>query len=106
MTDTANAFIQIAESDESIGRIINFGSNFEISIGKTVELIAEVMGSEVDIISDKKRFRPDNSEVEQLYADISLAKKIYGWQNQSILELKDLEGELKTLLIGFQQGKI
>ena len=80
VTDTANAFIQIAESDESIGRIINFGSNFEISIGKTVELIAEVMGSEVDIISDKKRFRPDNSEVEQLYADISLAKKIYGWQ--------------------------
>ena len=87
------------------GRIINFGSNFEISIGKTVELIAEVMGSEVDIISDKKRFRPDNSEVEQLYADISLAKK-YMVGNQSILELKDLEGELKTLLIGFQQGKI
>ena len=40
-----------------------------------MELIAEVMGSEVDIISDKKRFKPDNSEVEQLYADIGFGKK-------------------------------
>ena len=62
------------------------------------------MGSEVDIISDKKDLA-DNSEVEQLYADISLAKK-YMVGKTEYSELKDLEGELKTLLIGFQQGKI
>ena len=93
VTDTANAFIEIAQCEASIGKTINFGSNFEISIGKTAELISQIMGIEIDIVSDDKRFRPKNSEVERLFADTTLAKKILSLQP----EHSGLEGFKKGL---------
>ena len=45
--DTVSGFIAVAKSEKSVGEVINIGSNFEISIGETVNLIAEVM--DVDI---------------------------------------------------------
>lgn len=78
--DTVRGFIAIADSDKSIGEVINIGSNFEISIGETVQMIAEIMGAEVEIESDQVRFRPDKSEVDRLLADNSKARKIAGWE--------------------------
>ncbi len=82
VTDTVNGFIAAAESDNSIGEFINLGSNFEISVGDTVALIAELMDSEVEIESDEIRTRPKNSEVERLWADNSKAKELLGWSPQ------------------------
>jgi dTDP-glucose 4,6-dehydratase len=78
--DTVRGFISIAESDKSVGEVINIGSNFEISIGDTVKLIAEIMGADIEIITDDNRLRPDKSEVDRLWADNSKAKKIIGWE--------------------------
>ena len=78
--DTVAGFIAALECKSGFGEVINFGSNFEISIGDTVQLIAEVMNKEVKIISDEARFRPKNSEVERLWADNSKAKKMLNWQ--------------------------
>ena len=77
--DTVNGFIAVAESDNSIGQVINIGSNYEISIGDTVQLIAEVMGVEIEIETDEQRLRPEKSEVERLWADNGKAKKLLGW---------------------------
>ena len=41
--DTSEAFISVAESSNTIGEVINSASNFEISIGETASLIAELM---------------------------------------------------------------
>jgi NAD dependent epimerase/dehydratase len=78
--DTVNGFIAALNSDQGLGEVVNFGSNFEISIGDTVGLIAEVMGVEIQIITDKARLRPDNSEVERLWADNGKAQLLFGWQ--------------------------
>ena len=78
--DTVAGFIAAMNSDKGSGEVVNFGSNFEISIGDTVKLIAEIMNAEVDIIMDENRLRPENSEVERLWADNSKAKKLFGWQ--------------------------
>ena len=78
--DTVSAFIAAMESDAGLGEFINFGSNFEISIGDTAKLIAEVMGKEVNIITDEVRLRPKKSEVERLWGDNQKAQKIFGWQ--------------------------
>jgi len=77
--DTVKGFIAVAESEKSVGEVINIGSNFEISIGETVNLIAEVMGAEIAIETDKVRLRPQNSEVERLWADNSKIRKFTGW---------------------------
>ena len=59
---------------------MNFGSNFEISIGDTARLIAEAMNAEIEIITEEARLRPEGSEVGRLWADNTKAKKLFGWE--------------------------
>lgn len=77
--DTVNAFIATLESDNALGEVVNFGSNFEISIADIVALIAEQMNVKIEITADIERMRPAKSEVERLWADNSKAKKLFGW---------------------------
>ena len=86
--DTVRGFIAVAESEKSLGEVINLGSNFEITIGETVNLIAEVMGVDIEIESDEIRLRPEKSEVERLWADNKKIRKLTGW----IPEYGGLEG--------------
>lgn len=78
--DTVNGYLAMAESDRAVGEVINCGSNFEVSIGETVRLIAEVMDAEVEILSEDQRKRPEKSEVERLWADNSKARTLLGWE--------------------------
>ncbi len=78
--DTARGFIAAAEAENVVGEVINIGSNFEISIGDTVKLIAEIMSVNVQIETDQLRIRPEASEVERLWADNSKARKLLGWE--------------------------
>ena len=78
--DTVDGFIAIAKSTKSVGEIINIGSNYEISIGALVHLIAVVMGVDVEIVADQERQRPEKSEVDRLWADNSKAKELLVWQ--------------------------
>jgi dTDP-glucose 4,6-dehydratase len=82
ITDIVNGFIAGAESDRSIGEVINLGSNYEISIGETVKLISEVMNVDIEIETDEIRLRPEKSEVDRLWADNSKAKQLLGWEPQ------------------------
>lgn len=78
--DTVKGFISVAESDASIGKVINIGSNYEISIGELVGLIAEIMQVKIEIQTEQVRLRPEKSEVERLWADNTKAKKLLGWE--------------------------
>lgn len=78
--DTVDGFILAANSEAGVGEVVNFGSNYEISIGDTVRLIAEAMGSEIEIETEAERLRPKNSEVERLWADNAKAKRLFGWE--------------------------
>ena len=79
IADTVRGFISVMESDRAVGEVINIGTNFEISIGDTARLIAEIMGVEIEIESDAERLRPPLSEVERLCADNSKARDLTGW---------------------------
>lgn len=78
--DTVRGFIAAAETDKSVGEVINLGSNFEISIGETARLIAEIMGVNLGIEEEQVRLRPRNSEVERLWADNGKALDLLGWR--------------------------
>jgi NAD dependent epimerase/dehydratase len=78
--DTVRGFIAVAESPKSVGQVINIGSDYEISVGDSVKLIAELMGVEVTIESDAARLRPENSEVQRLWADNTRARELLGWK--------------------------
>lgn len=77
--DTVEAFIKIAECDNTIGEVINAGSNYEITIGDTVKKIIDIIGQDVKIRCDDERLRPENSEVNRLWADNKKIKELTGW---------------------------
>ena len=79
VADTVKGFIAAITAENVVGEVINIGSSYEISIGDTARLIAEVMGVEIDIEVDNQRLRPANSEVERLFSDYSKANKLMGW---------------------------
>ena len=91
--DTCHGFIALAECDESIGQTVNIGSNSEISIGDTLNLIKELIDSDVKFITDKQRIRPEKSEVFRLWCDNSKIKKLTGFKPQ--VDIK--EGLQKTI---------
>ena len=78
--DTVSGFVAALESDKAIGEVVNLGSNFEISIGDTANTIADLMGTDIEILTDHQRLRPDKSEVERLWADNTKAKQLLKWQ--------------------------
>jgi len=85
VNDTVEGFIKVAESNISVGNVVNIGSNSEISIKDLVNLIAKLMNANVEAVVDNKRIRPRESEVMRLCADIGEAKKI-GWHPRYTIE--------------------
>jgi len=80
--DTCRGFLAIAESEQTIGKTINIGSNFEISIGDTLNIIKELMNSDVELIVDEQRIRPNKSEVFRLWCDNTKIEKLTGFKPQ------------------------
>jgi len=78
--DTCRGFIALAESDKTIGETVNIGSNFEISVGDTLNKIKAIMNSDVEFITDEQRLRPDKSEVFRLWCDNSKIHELTGFK--------------------------
>jgi len=80
VTDTATAFVDALNSAGGVGEVVNVGSDFEVSIGDTVKIISEVMEVEVEVEVDDQRLRPEQSEVERLWASNLKARQLLGWE--------------------------
>jgi NAD dependent epimerase/dehydratase len=78
--DTVAFFLAALHSNNGQGEVVNCGSNFEISIGETAQLIAEAMNVKVEIVTEEARLRPGRSEVERLWADNGKARSLFNWQ--------------------------
>jgi len=77
--DTCRGFMMLAESDKTIGETINIGSNFEITVGDTLNLIKDIMKSDVHFITDEQRIRPEGSEVFRLWCDNTKINSLTGF---------------------------
>jgi nucleoside-diphosphate-sugar epimerase len=79
VSDTVAGFKGALNAQRVVGEVINIGSNFEISIGDTAQAIADVMGVDIEILSDEQRLRPENSEVQRLWAANDKARELLDW---------------------------
>lgn len=82
VTDTVGGFLAASATRAGIGEVINIGSGFEISIGDTAAMIADIMGAKIEIKHDSVRMRPERSEVDRLWASNSKAKELLNWSPQ------------------------
>ncbi len=88
--DVVSGLIRIAEVPESIGGAVNLGSGQGISVGDLAERIMALIGTDIEILFDATRIRPQSSDMEQLIADITKADELLGWQPETSLD-KGLE---------------
>ena len=98
--DTCRGFIGLAESKKSVGEIVNIGSNYEISIGDTLNLIKKIMNSDIEFVTDKKRIRPEKSEVNRLWCDNSKIKALCDFEPEY-----SIESGLKETIEWFQNSE-
>ena len=80
--DTCRGFLALGGCEQAIGETVHIGSNFEISIADTFNIIRELMGSDAEIVADEKRMRPEKSEVFRLWCDNSKIEKLTGFKPQ------------------------
>jgi len=94
VSDTVNGLLDVASSSRAIGEVVNIGNGKGISIGDLVKLILQIMGrQDVKILSEKSRYRPENSEVYELICDNRKARELCGWKPKLTLR----EGLEKTI---------
>ncbi|MFA5984396.1 MAG: NAD-dependent 4,6-dehydratase LegB [Methylococcaceae bacterium] len=91
--DTCRGFLALAKADNSIGETVNIGSGTEISIADTLNLIKDIMLSDVEFIVDEQRLRPEKSEVNRLCCNNKKIKSLTGFQSEVSLK----QGLTKTV---------
>ncbi|KTD01461.1 NAD-dependent 4,6-dehydratase LegB [Legionella feeleii] len=91
--DTCRGFLELARCDKAVGEVVNIGSNYEISIGDTLNLIRELMQSNVEFVLDEQRLRPEKSEVSRLWCDNTKIRNLTGFEPRFSIS----EGLQKTI---------
>lgn len=97
VADTVASFEAVLNADACVGQVVNGGTGCEISIGDLTDLIIELMDANVEIICDKSRLRPKDSEVERLLSDNSRIKQLTGWTPAYVGKTGLIEGLKKTI---------
>lgn len=88
VSDTAKGIVAAATSDYSDGRVIQLGTGISYSIDQIIEFCRQEFKSDLRVVTDHKRIRPENSEVQILESDPSMAKELLNWKH----EVEILEG--------------
>jgi NAD dependent epimerase/dehydratase len=85
--DTCRGLLMLAECENAVGREVNIGSNYEISMGSLAEKIKIIMKKrEISFKVEDERIRPEKSEVHRLWCDNSLLKRLTGFEPEHSLD--------------------
>jgi NAD dependent epimerase/dehydratase len=77
--DTVRGLLSVASSEEAIGEVINIGRGDSVSIRELAHMILSICNSSAEIHTEKKRIRPEKSEVIQLVCDNRKAMNLLNW---------------------------
>lgn len=80
--DTANGFIEIAKSDQTVGEEINIATQHEISIGELAQEIIDQINPNARIVCEEQRLRPEKSEVNRLLGSNEKIMRLTNWKPQ------------------------
>lgn len=83
VSDTVNGIILAASSPKCIGETINIGTGKEISLNDLAKQINDMTGQKSEIIHDQSR----PGDTVRLWADISKAKKLLGFEPKIKLDV-------------------
>jgi UDP-glucose 4-epimerase len=98
--DVVDAVMSIAFSDKTIGKVINIGNNFEISMNDLAKKIIEETGSksEIKYVPYSEAYGDGFEDMERRVPNIDLIKSLTGWQPKRNLTqiIKDVAEDLRS----------
>lgn len=84
--DTVHGFIKAAESEKSVGEVINLGTGIGVTIKEVKDRIENILNKKIEVEEDSARIRPEKSEVLKLICDNKKAKDLLGWEPSYTLD--------------------
>jgi dTDP-D-glucose 4,6-dehydratase len=84
--DTVSAFLKAAESEETIGCLLNIGTGRGVTIGEVSDAIFTLCDRNLHVETEEERIRPTKSEVMTLICNSNKARQLLGWEPQHTLE--------------------
>ncbi len=97
--DTCTAFEKCLNSNKFIGEITNVGSGVSFSIEDIVRKVSNITNFNLNFNFDKKRARPDKSEVNELICDNSKLKQFTDWVPKG-----DFDNNLKKTINWYEEN--
>jgi UDP-glucose 4-epimerase len=98
--DVIDAVISVAFSDKTIGKVVNIGNNFEISMNDLAKKIIEETGSksEIKYVPYSEAYGDGFEDMERRVPNIDLIKSLTGWQPKRDLTqiIKDVAEDLRS----------
>ena len=98
--DVVDAVIAIAFADNTIGKVINIGNNFEISINDLARKIVSETGSQSEIVyvSYDEAYGNGFEDMERRVPNIDLINKLVGWKPQRDLStiIEDISTDMRN----------
>jgi NAD dependent epimerase/dehydratase len=78
--DLCSAYEKILKSNKLLGEVVNVGVDSEISIKKLIFKISKILKIKLTPVVEKKRVRPQKSEVFRLKCDNTKIKRTTNWK--------------------------
>ena len=95
-----DAVVSVSFSDKTIGKVINIGNNFEISMNDLAKKIIEETGSksEIKYVPYSEAYGDGFEDMERRVPNIDLIKSLTGWQPKRDLTqiIKDVVEDLRS----------
>ncbi|MCX6829465.1 MAG: SDR family NAD(P)-dependent oxidoreductase [candidate division Zixibacteria bacterium] len=80
VTDIVDGMIAACFTKATTGKTVNLATGRDYSIEEIVALVGQIMGKKLSIKSERRRIRPDKSEVLRLQGDNHLARKLFRYK--------------------------
>ncbi len=98
--DVIDAVVSVAFSDKTIGKVVNIGNNFEISMNDLAKKIIEETGSksEIKYVPYSEAYGDGFEDMERRVPNIDLIKSLTGWQPKRDLTqiIKDVAEDFRS----------
>jgi NAD dependent epimerase/dehydratase len=80
VSDVVDGFLLAGSTPRVVGKVIQLGTGRSVSIGELFNMACHVLGVSASVTEDKRRLRPDASEVLELQSEPSRALELMGWR--------------------------
>jgi NAD dependent epimerase/dehydratase len=83
--DTVDALVQLGLSRCDSGEVFNISTGVDVSVAALIDMVGDLVGHELQVRTDERRFRPGRSEVFQLVGSSAKLRAAYDWEPHTCL---------------------